>query len=199
MSNATNQETTDTTTPNGTTSNGSTNIKTDQTLDSLKEKLQQTTSLLQQKIEEGDCKAIKDQIKEVVKNGNSIMTMINAGRAKESDFSNAKSQLATAVENVKVKCKNSNAKTNNGSATNTPKNNAPKNNAPKNNPSANNAPATNAPKNNPSANNAPATNAPATNTPKNNAPKNTPTEPQQTGGKRKTRKQKRKARKSRRV
>jgi hypothetical protein len=80
------------------------NASSSQEVEALQTQLQQNTGSLQQAIQGGDCKVINEEVKKVVKSGNSVMSMINAGKAKEEDFSDLKSQLQTATANIKSKC-----------------------------------------------------------------------------------------------
>jgi methylthioribose-1-phosphate isomerase len=85
--------------------NSNTNASaTDKTVESLQDELDKGTAALQEKISSGDCDAIHQELKKIIKTGNSIMTLINAGRSKESDFGDAKGKLQVATENIKVKC-----------------------------------------------------------------------------------------------
>ena len=91
---------------NAPTNNAPTNnaLPSDKTVESLQREIDERTSSLQEKINSGDCDAINKELKQVVKIGNSIMTLINAGRSKESDFTDTKGKLQVATENIKVKC-----------------------------------------------------------------------------------------------
>ena len=80
------------------------NAKAGEEVQAVQTQLQQNASSLQKAIDGGDCKVINDEVQKVIKSGNSIMSMINAGKAKEEDFSNLKGQLQTATTNIKAKC-----------------------------------------------------------------------------------------------
>lgn len=108
--NATNNAKTNNASNNAKTNNAKTNnVKTNasapsEETEAVQTQLQQNTNSLQQAIDGGDCKVIQEEVKKVVKSGNSVMSMINAGKAKEEDFSDTKSRIQTAITNIKAKC-----------------------------------------------------------------------------------------------
>lgn len=93
--------------PKNNSANKNTNTNasaSDKTVESLQRELEEGTTTLQEKISSGDCDAIHQELKKIIKTGNAIMKLMNAGRSKESDFADTKGKLQVATENIKVKC-----------------------------------------------------------------------------------------------